>query len=869
MLPRNKLFLSFFFVSLYSIAVETYLTRYFAVSNWAEYGYWVISIVMAGFAISGIALSLFENLFERHSKTLVSVIPVFLILFTALGLYFVSINDFNPLAVQNDELWKAQLFNVFLYYAALLPVFVCLGLYIGLIYVINFKDISKIYAVNLVASAIGSVSVLIAMYVVDLFHLMTVAAPLLLIPLFFSIVDQNRKRTRAILVAGLVIFAGAEFYFYSVGSGIFAKAPANSADASSTVVGDALPEGDVPQDNPADEPAAVSHGKNAADINVVASRFPLFKPITPVLQFKGNRIDMLESNPEGYFLILDNMGEKNGIDLSNNYGLLKMGPPPSSYGLYRDGRRVCALMNSIPSDFSYLNGTLDALPYKIRTKPSVLLAGTNGGFRPLERQHLGVSSLVALESDNMIYDLVKTRAYEKNGIKYSDGGFSFEKNTPYGYLMRSDRKFDIIDISSEFMGSSENNKYTFTIDAVEVYLAHLNQGGIISIPVTIGEFSVYSAKMVETARRALVASGVEHPEKNIILYRSNWTVRVLVSNKPFSAADIDVTKKFCAERSFDTSYFPGIDPEKISVWNGLDAVSFDNATYQASDKMSDAVMNDAIKILGDAKEREKFVSTHFFNIEPATIDRPSFFSVLRLPKTAQILQKRSVLPLEQIGFLVNVAVLVQAVLLALVILLLPLVRLRAISSAKSSIPKIMVYFACLGLGFLFIEMGLIERFSLFLGSATASFSIVLAGMLIFSGAGSYYSSRFMQNPSKGVMRAVGLIAVSVLLYIIFLFPLIQVAGGLPFIVKTLIVLAVIAPVSFALGMPFPLGLSSLREHTGALLPWAWAINGAFSVISTPLANIISVSGGFTVMFIIAIGLYALAFVAFPVRKKTA
>jgi len=865
MLPRNKLFLSFFFVSLYSVAVETFLTRYFAVTNWAEYGYWIISIVMAGFAISGIALSLFENFFERHSKILISVIPLFLIFFTALGLYFVSINPFNPLAFQDEQMWKAQLGNVFLYYAALLPIFVCLGLYIGLIYVINFRDISKIYAVNLVASAIGSISVLIAMYSVDLFHLMTVATPLLLIPLFFSIVDQGKKRTRAIIVAGLVIFAGAGFYFYSVGSGLFVSPPSQSTEADSAVVGDVVPDENAPENKAPED--AVKKGPDAADIDVVSSRFPFYKPITAVLKFAGNRIDYIKSSPEGYFLILDNSGEFNGVDLSNNYANLKMGPPPRSYGLYRDGRRVCPIMVKTPDDYSYLNGALDALPYRMRKNPSVLLAGTNGGFRPLERTQLGVSSIVALESDNTIFDLVKERAFKNNNIACDGKAFSFEKNTPYGYLMSKSGTFDVIEISSEFMGSSDNNKYTFTLDAVKVYLSHLSSGGILSIPVTITEFPVYSAKMVETVRQALVDSGVSNPELNIILYRSNWTVRILVSNKPFSASDIAVTTKFCMDCSFDTSYYPGIDPAKISVWNDLAPVSFDNATSQVSDKAADSVMDDTLKILG--KDREEFLSTHFFNIEPSTIDRPSFFSVLRLHKLAQVLEKRTVLPQEQIGYLVNIFILVQAVLLAIVILLLPLVRLRAISSAKRSIPKIMVYFACLGLGFLFIEMALIERFSLFLGSSTASFSIVLAGMLIFSGAGSYYSSKFMSTPSKGVMRAVAIIAVSVVLYIIFLFPLIQVAGGLPFFVKALVVLAVIAPVSFALGMPFPLGLSSLREHTGALLPWAWAINGAFSVVSTPLANIISISGGFTVMFVISIGLYMLAFAAFPGRKKTA
>ncbi|HEY1406648.1 MAG TPA: hypothetical protein VF857_08575, partial [Spirochaetota bacterium] len=314
--PKSNLILAFFFVSLYSIAVETFLTRYFAVTNWAEYGYWIISMVMAGFALSGITLSLFESFFEKRSRLLISVIPPLLILFTALGLYWVSINQFNPLEFQHEVMWKGQLGNIFAYYAALLPIFFLLGLYIGLVYVINFREISKIYAVNLIASAIGSVAILITMYVVDLFSLMAFIVPLLLVPLYFSITVEDKRIKRAILACGVLFFAGAEIYF--VKSGVMT--------------------------------------------------FPFYKPITTPMNSEGNRILSKKSLPDGYFLVMENITEFNNIDLSNNYKTLKMGPPPRSLGIYRDGRRVSSLIKTLPTDYSYLNGALDAFPYKIREK---------------------------------------------------------------------------------------------------------------------------------------------------------------------------------------------------------------------------------------------------------------------------------------------------------------------------------------------------------------------------------------------------------------------------------------------------------------------------------------------------------------------
>ncbi|MGL4368589.1 MAG: hypothetical protein ACRCUT_02805, partial [Spirochaetota bacterium] len=209
---RNNLLLSFFFVSLYCVAVESFLSRYFAVTNWAEYGYWVISIVMAGFAVSGIILALFEKFFKKYANILLSTIPAALIAFTALGLYWVSVNPFNPLEFQHEVMWKNQLGNIFQYYAALFPIFFLLGIYITLIYVRHCREIGKIYAMNLVGSAIGSVAVLCAMYAVHVFYLPAVIFPLLLVPLFFGIVEQSGKTRKIIIASGLVLFVLAETY---------------------------------------------------------------------------------------------------------------------------------------------------------------------------------------------------------------------------------------------------------------------------------------------------------------------------------------------------------------------------------------------------------------------------------------------------------------------------------------------------------------------------------------------------------------------------------------------------------------------------------------------------------------------------------
>src|SRR4029079_13324227 len=96
-------------------------------------------------------------------------------------------------------------------------------------------------------------------------------------------------------------------------------------------------------------------------------------------------------------------------------------------------------------------------------------------------------------------------------------------------------------------------------------------------------------------------------------------------------------------------------------------------------------------------------------------------------------------------------------------------------------------------------------------------------------------------------------------------PFMFVTLGLPWIVRAGLVLLLLAPVSLALGVPFPLGLG--RAGSGGMLPWAWALNGAFSVVATPLANLIARELGFSRVLLSAALLYVLALITFPAARK--
>jgi hypothetical protein len=138
-------------------------------------------------------------------------------------------------------------------------------------------------------------------------------------------------------------------------------------------------------------------------------------------------------------------------------------------------------------------------------------------------------------------------------------------------------------------------------------------------------------------------------------------------------------------------------------------------------------------------------------------------------------------------------------------------------------------------------------------------------MLVFSGVGSLLSGRLAPRPRLGMALAAGVVVAWGALLLAGLEPAMLAALGLPYWARAGLVLAVVAPVSVALGLPFPLGLA--RVGQGGFLPWAWGLNGAFSVVATPLANLVAREAGFDRVLLVAILLYVACLPTFPSPRK--
>ena len=796
-----------FLVSLASVGLEIALTRYFAVAKWSEYGYWVISIVLAGFALSGVAMALARDWFARHADAMMAGLPALLIASAAIGYHLVTTNPFNPLQLQNQATFWEQIGNIGAYYIYLLPFFFLAGLFVSLSFVRNAAQIGRTYGFDLTGAGAGSLLVLALMTFVHPFRLVAWLLPPLALAAFWA----ARRRWIAVLAA-LLALAGGE--------------------------------------------ALLLLGDAAAFNDYKAIYAPLHVPGSHML---GERL-----SPRGLYTLLDDFTERLDTDVSNNAGMLGLPGPPETYGLYRDGARLAALPKPGGVVADYAPATLAALPYMLLDRPRVLLAGASGGFRIAEARKLGAASVDASEPDPILLDAIRHGVGPVPALP-PDPAVRLSGDSPLA-LVRSGAAYDLVDLSGDFLDAGEANSNAFAADAIAIYLRRLSPRGMVSIPVSIREFPAYAIRMLATVRDGLRRAGIADPGRHVLVYRSAWNVRILVSPTPFDAARIAAARGFCDARSFDVSYYPGIDvvAARAGIYNDLPSVSFsEGQVTSASDTAHDAIADEAGAVLAG----QSVASGEAFDLSPITFDRPSFYAVLRLDHLGTILKRLELLPQAEIGPLVNLAVLAQAAVIALLVLLVPLLAGRRLQAAQFGVGRAIAYFAALGLGFLFIEIFAIDRAAFYLGDRTSAFALVLTVMLIGSGIGSLFADRFANRPWRGFALAATVIVGWSVLTLLLLQPAMLATLGWPWWLRGLLVLGVMLPVSVALGLPFPLGLQRTAQ-SGGFLPWAWALNGAFSVVATPLANLIVLQFGNQDVLCAALVLYLTCAASFPRLRKT-
>ncbi len=581
-------------------------------------------------------------------------------------------------------------------------------------------------------------------------------------------------------------------------------------------------------------------------------RITPYKGLPKALEIAGARIVAQRSSPLGLLSVVES--PRVPLRYAPGLSLAATGEPPPQLAVFTDADAMSVItrFDGALAPLAYLDQLSSAAPYHLLEHPRVLILGAGGGMDVLQALHHGAARIDAVELNPQMVELVRTRFAHYAGDLYRHAKVSLHVAEARTYLARSPRRYDLIQISmlDSFAAAGAgthalNENYLYTVQALEALYAHLREDGYVAITRWLKLPPRDAPKLFATALEALRRAGIERPERHLALIRSWQTTTLLIRRGPLDAADIEALRAFCRKRWFDTAYFPGIAPQEANRYNVLpEPIFHETATALA------------------AEGAEHLIRDYKFNLTPATDGRPYFFHFFRWKSLPELLSLREqgAQVLLDAGYFVLITTLAQALPLGATLVLLPLALLRRRRTRGTGAAG--VYFVALGLAFLFLEIAFIQRFILFIGHPLYTVATVLSGFLVFAGLGAAlaprWQARFAVRPQRAVDSTVAAIGAISLAYLAGLPALFGLTMALPTAIKTLITLALIAPLALCMGMPFPLGLTRLARCAPDFIPWAWGINGCASVLSALLASLLAIHFGFATVVILAVGLYGAA-----------
>ncbi len=567
-----------------------------------------------------------------------------------------------------------------------------------------------------------------------------------------------------------------------------------------------------------------------------------YKSISKTLNIPDSRIITERKSPYGLIHVLQCPSLRYAPGLSLSY----TGNMPVNDAVFVNGDWFGPVIQWTENDsIHFLDYTTHNLPFVIASPSNVLVPDGGTGFFVSHALSHGAEKVTMAEQNTIAVTLLKTGLADKVDSLFSHPAVSLVNLHSRSYLLSDTSLYDLIILPTieSFGGSSGihalKENFIFTMEAMMNIWDRTKDSGIISVTTWLDYPVRNPLKILATFCEILELKGVADVEQHIAAIRSWGTISFILKKSPLTEDDIAKVRAFCNQMYFDPLILPGIDTSERSVYNHLQDESFFNYI--------DRIIS---------QERINFYHEYDFNIRPATDNKPYFFQFLKLKRLNSLknMYGEGITPYLEIGYFITLFTFIQITLAAIILIILPLFFIGWKGKEKGFT---LIYFSGIGLGFMFVEIILIQQFILYFGNPIYAASAVLSGMLICSGTGSLLSAKF-----KSTVRITQIVFLVVVLFIIIfsflLTPVLRATINLPFLIKILLSIVIIAPLAFFMGMPFPLGLRYLSYKNKSLIPWAWGVNGCFSVISTVLATIIAVEAGFFLVMIFAGIAYILA-----------
>lgn len=507
------------------------------------------------------------------------------------------------------------------------------------------------------------------------------------------------------------------------------------------------------------------------------------------------------------------------------------------------------------------------VPYTMRPGLESLLVIGAGGGRELDlASRHGVDRIVGLEINATTASLITDHYRDFTGNIPAKPGVELVNAEGRAWLARNNEAFDWIQMTGVDTYAALNSgayvaseSYLYTSDAFDAYLSHLKPGGYFSIIRLFFEPDRETLRLYVMALDALKRLGVEDPGRHALVLKSGpWGILV-IGRDPVPAARMEEVRNIVAASAGKISLHH--DSEKdlgtpFSAYATSARTDTENAFFAAYPFDVSPVDDDSPFFY--LQFHWGTVLGRLFGFEKEDQPRGMHKTVLGsadpwLANTGQI----------PTGQLVLLGLLAQAILFGVLLVLGPLWVMKRRALAVPGAGRSITYFACLGLGFMLFEIALAQKLALFLGHPTWSLAIVIGGMLLASGLGALWSGR---RDAQKLTRTAPLAVMFAAIALALLLPVATSAWlGFPHVARCALALLLIGPAAFLMGMPMPSGLRLLAGRSTELVPWAWGVNGVASVAGSILAIILAMECGFTVVLLIAGGLYAVAALARPFR----
>jgi predicted membrane-bound spermidine synthase len=520
--------------------------------------------------------------------------------------------------------------------------------------------------------------------------------------------------------------------------------------------------------------------------------------------------------------------------------------PPDQLGLIIDGDRMDVVTKYEPEIRKFVNRLPLSIVYQIKKGGSSLIIEGGGGLALVVALSNNMHEIFVVEPEYQILQIVKEKLAEFSGRIYNRLKVKALDVDARTFLKSTDKKFDVIDIAlresifavtSGISGLSEN--YLFTKEAFEQYIKHLKPGGILSLTRWIIYPPRESIRMFTTAYHALKSTGTKVPESHMFMFRSSTTYTLLVKKEPFSLHEIQQINTLLKDNNYQPIWYTGFTKDKVE--------KFSREYYS----VIDAFLR--------AQDKKKFFLAYPFNVSPIFDNKPFLTNYFRWERLGE-LERETGMQWEPFfeGAFVIMFVLAQSIILSFVFIFLPMFFHRRVAKGKKLITGL-TYFFLIGIGFMLVEIPLLQFFILFLGHPVYAFSVVILSLLVFAGIGSFASNYFV-NRIKLLIIAGFVILTCFIIAGIFILPKVLAnIGIISLVARFLISIILLAPLGLFMGFPFPTGIRIMGALNREAIPWAWCLNGCASVIGAVLANWLAINFGFSTVLFSGCLAYLLAF----------